>query len=124
MRKKDLLLEEYGESHLDHTNKTIHWFCIPLIVFSLMGLLSSIPADIINQFFPDFIKSYISWASIFLFFTFLYYLRLSISLALGMLIFSLLCIIGNLWLSNNITLPLWETSNHFYYSMDRTVCGS
>ncbi len=110
MRKIDLLLEEYGESHLNHTNKILHWFCIPLIVFSLMGLLASIPAGIINQFFPDFIKTYINWASVFLFFTFLYYLRLSITLAIGMLIFAVLCIMGNVWVRTVISLPLWESS--------------
>ena len=35
-------LSEYGESHQDHTNKTIHWICVPLIFFSIVGLLYSI----------------------------------------------------------------------------------
>ena len=36
-------LSEYGESHQNPTNKKIHWICVPLIMLSLMGLLSSIP---------------------------------------------------------------------------------
>ncbi len=32
-------LSEYGESHQDHTNKTIHWICVPVIFFSIVGLL-------------------------------------------------------------------------------------
>ncbi|HEX7014979.1 MAG TPA: Mpo1-like protein, partial [Cyclobacteriaceae bacterium] len=47
MRKIDQLLEEYGNSHKDETNKTIHWVCVPLIFFSIVGLLASIPSGIV-----------------------------------------------------------------------------
>ena len=43
-------LSEYGESHQNKTNKTIHWICVPLIMFSLVGLLWSIPKpEIFNK---------------------------------------------------------------------------
>jgi len=29
----------YGESHQNPINKKIHWVCVPLIMFSLLGLL-------------------------------------------------------------------------------------
>ena len=45
MRKIDLLLNEYGESHQDVTNKTIHWICVPLIFLSVVGLIASIPSQ-------------------------------------------------------------------------------
>ena len=35
-------LVEYGESHQNPTNKTVHWVCVPLIFFSIIGLLYSI----------------------------------------------------------------------------------
>lgn len=38
-RTVDVLLDQYGESHQHPTNKLIHWFCVPLIVFSVLGLL-------------------------------------------------------------------------------------
>ena len=38
-RRIDDLLGQYSESHLNHTNERIHMVCVPLIVFSLMGLL-------------------------------------------------------------------------------------
>ncbi|MBQ5946285.1 DUF962 domain-containing protein [Massilia sp. ST3] len=41
-RTIDILLAKYAESHQDHTNELIHFVCIPLIVFSLLGLLWSI----------------------------------------------------------------------------------
>ena len=36
-------LDEYGESHRNKTNKTIHWVCVPAIVFSLLALLWGVP---------------------------------------------------------------------------------
>lgn len=44
MRKIDQLFAEYAESHRNSTNKTIHWICVPLIFFSILGLLSIIPS--------------------------------------------------------------------------------
>ncbi|HNC31482.1 MAG TPA: DUF962 domain-containing protein, partial [Cyclobacteriaceae bacterium] len=44
MKKIDALFLEYGESHQNPTNKTIHWICVPLIFFSIVGLIASIPA--------------------------------------------------------------------------------
>ncbi len=44
MRKIDLLFAEYAESHRNATNKLIHWICVPLIFFSILGFISLIPA--------------------------------------------------------------------------------
>ena len=41
-RSIDILLARYGDSHQDHTNEIIHFVCIPLIVFSLLGILWAI----------------------------------------------------------------------------------
>jgi uncharacterized membrane protein YGL010W len=38
-RPIDVLLEQYSESHRNHANEVIHCVCVPLIVFSLLGLL-------------------------------------------------------------------------------------
>jgi len=38
-RKVDLLLAHYGESHRNPRNEVIHFVAIPLIMFSLVGLL-------------------------------------------------------------------------------------
>lgn len=48
MKKVDLLFERYGESHKNHTNEFIHWVCVPLIFFSIMGLLSLIRIAILQ----------------------------------------------------------------------------
>lgn len=44
MKKINLLFAEYGESHRNPTNKGIHWICVPLIFWSILGFISIIPA--------------------------------------------------------------------------------
>ena len=91
-RKIDLLLQEYGESHQNNLNKAIHWVCIPLIMYSLVGLLWSIP-------FPrDFLNGWLSVGSILIFVSLVYYLRLSIPLFIGFLMISLGLVMGNYYL--------------------------
>lgn len=41
-REIDTLLAKYSESHLNHTNEIIHFICVPVIVFSLLGLVWAI----------------------------------------------------------------------------------
>lgn len=38
-RAIDTLLAQYADSHRDPTNELIHFVCIPLIVFTLLGIL-------------------------------------------------------------------------------------
>jgi uncharacterized membrane protein YGL010W len=40
-RTVDRLFERYGEFHRNPTNKAIHWVCVPLIVWSVLGLVWS-----------------------------------------------------------------------------------
>jgi uncharacterized membrane protein YGL010W len=42
VRPVDKLFERYGEFHRHPTNKAIHWVCVPLIVWSVLGLIWSI----------------------------------------------------------------------------------
>ncbi len=37
-------LDEYSESHQNSTNKTIHWVCVPAILFSIIGILAHFSA--------------------------------------------------------------------------------
>ena len=85
MRKSiNTWLDEYADSHQNKINKSIHWLCVPLITFTLLGLLSLISYDF---------KTYnIDLASILIAIAIIFYLRLSKNLAIGMLIFSTICI--------------------------------
>ena len=60
MRKIDSLLTEYGSSHKNMTNKLIHWICVPLIFFSIVGMLWSIPSNALKDLFNSS-SSYMNW---------------------------------------------------------------
>ncbi len=79
MRKIDWLLEKYGESHQNPFNKKVHWVCVPLILFSIIGLIRSIP-------FPYPETLWFNWAGLVFGLVSLYYFRLSVALALGMIV--------------------------------------
>ena len=110
MRAIDSLLSEYGESHQNKINKAFHWICIPSIVFSLMGLLTAIPSAYLSAWLPAQWAPYFNWATIFLFVNLIYYFRHSLTIAIGMLLFASFCIIGNVWLQQNVNMPLWKTA--------------
>lgn len=75
------LLSEYGESHQNPTNKLVHWVCVPLIMFSILGLLWSIPVPTgLQQISP-----WLNWGTLVMLLALGYYLRLSVRLAVGML---------------------------------------
>lgn len=97
MRKIDALLAEYGESHQNQTNKNIHWICVPLIFFSVVGLIAAIPSGIVQKILGEG-NPYANWATITLILVTAYYITLSISLTIGMVLFGLLC----LWIANTI----------------------
>jgi uncharacterized membrane protein YGL010W len=109
MRKIDNLLNEYGQSHQNATNKLIHWFCVPAIFFSVVGLVFSIPVGPLPEVLP-FLENFANWATLVLIFVLMYYVSLSGPLTLGMLFFSALC----LALANflDLTFPgyLWAIS--------------
>jgi len=109
MRKIDELLAEYGESHKNETNKTIHWICVPLIFLSIVGLIASIPSGTVQSFLGEG-NPYANWAAILLILVLVYYVSLSIPLSFGMMLFGALC----LFLVNVIArldiAPLWLIS--------------
>ena len=75
MRKIEQLFSEYGESHQNGTNKTIHWICVPLIFWTILGFISYIPTP--HFYIPSF--GYISIASIIaLVIVSIFYFRLSV----------------------------------------------
>ena len=43
MRSAQTWFDEYGESHRNPTNKTIHWICVPLIYWSVYAALTALP---------------------------------------------------------------------------------
>jgi uncharacterized membrane protein YGL010W len=96
-------LEEYGESHRNATNKAIHWVCVPVIYFCIIGLLYSIPLPGVNGWFSEGLAARIALA-----FVALFYLRLSVPLMVGMVLFTLLCIQLAVLMDQHVPLPLWQ----------------
>jgi len=86
-------LDAYGESHQNQRNKKIHWICVPLIMLSLLGLLSLIKIPLFRngESFVD-----LNLSHILIVVTLMFYLRLSISISFGMLFVS----VGSLYVIN------------------------
>lgn len=110
MRTVDALIEEYGESHRNPTNKAIHWVCVPAIFFSTVGLFWSIPQGPLNGVFPGPYGPLLNWASLGLLLTTFWYWRMSVSLALGMAAISIAMMALCVGMAAVTTIPLWQTS--------------
>jgi len=96
-------LDEYSVSHQNPTNKTIHWICVPLIFFSVIGMLYSIQFKAVMLF----AGIHLNVALIALALVTIYYFLLSKSLSVGMLLFSLVCIGLCYQIQQVTTFPLW-----------------
>ena len=94
-------LNEYGESHKNQVNKTIHWICVPLIFFAIAGLLYSIKLPLLLGAYP------LNMAIIILLFVVGYYFWLSKTLWVGMLLFSLLCLVVCHFIETALSVQLW-----------------
>jgi uncharacterized membrane protein YGL010W len=83
-RPVDIYFDKYAESHRNPTNKLIHWICVPLIVFSLLGLIWAIPFPHIG--FLGQYNAFFNWASFLIAFAIYYYYKLSPVLSYFMLL--------------------------------------
>ena len=101
MKPLQVWLDEYGESHQNKINKKIHWICVPAIMFSIFGILLSIP----HNYLPVISNIKLNWALITLAFTLFYYFKLSKVMALGMFAVGVIILWGN---------HLIEQKCHFY----------
>ena len=106
MKPAQRWLDEYGESHQHPLNERIHWICVPLIMLSLVALLSLLPLklDILNQY-PNLNH----WGFALVVFASIYYFFLSIPLFAGMISVSALLLFGADWLAS-LPFPLWQTA--------------
>jgi uncharacterized membrane protein YGL010W len=110
MKKLEKWFEEYAVSHQNKKNKAIHYICVPAIFFSVMGLLMSIPSTLLSSTFHLNQPIVENWAFVALLFVFIFYIRLSIDMAIKITLFSFLCLIINFYLAQFTTLWLLSTS--------------
>ncbi|MDB5226111.1 MAG: hypothetical protein JWN78_304 [Bacteroidota bacterium] len=95
MKTVDDWLLLYGRDHQNPTNKLIHWFCVPVIMFTVLGLLWCIPLHYGTS-------GWINAATIFYAFALIFYLRLSIPLFAGFLVIGGIMLYLNSLLYNSI----------------------
>ncbi len=100
----DQWFAEYGESHQDHTNETIHWICVPLIFFCVMGFVWTIPVpDAWVETAPWF-----NWTLVAIGLAAGFYFRLSRPLSAGLLFFMAVCYSGLVALEMTAPWPVWK----------------
>ena len=104
-RRIDELLMEYGESHQDHTNKAIHWICVPIIVWTVMAVLYSLPVPGSMSGVP-----LMNWLTVVLLLALLYYVSLSRTLALGFVVFAAAAVLLIRLYEQAFVLPVWKAA--------------
>jgi uncharacterized membrane protein YGL010W len=99
MRKLEVLLNQYGETHQNPVNKAIHWVCVPLIMWSALAAL--------------WILSPLA-TCIFIALALVYYARMSAAMAVGMFAMAALMIIPvpllgekALWIAGAVFVLAW-----------------
>jgi uncharacterized membrane protein YGL010W len=105
MKTLDQWFEEYAISHQNPKNKMIHYICVPSIYFSIVGLLMSIPSELIGNALKLNIPIIENWAFVVLLFVLIFYIRLSYTMAIKIAIFSAICLVLNYYIGQ--ILPLW-----------------
>ena len=101
MRTIQQWLDEYGESHRNETNKTIHWIFVPTIFFSITGLFYCIklPWAITETL-------QLNVAMLLIIAVTLYYFFLSKTIWIGMLLFGMVCLLLCYAIERS-GVPLW-----------------
>jgi len=111
-REVERWLGNYSEDHRNPTNILIHWICVPLILWTVIALLWTVPV-------PESIGRAGLWAGVAMFSAMMFYLRLSRTLAFGMLaVFVLLGLVTEglyrvlgpvnlMWLAIGVFVAAW-----------------
>lgn len=105
MRTLNQWFDEYAVSNQNPKNKAIHYLCVPAIFFSIIGLLMSIPSLFLSNIFSFNMPILENWAVVFLLFALVFYIRLSVVMAIKIALFSVFCLLLNYYVSTLI--PLW-----------------
>lgn len=104
MKTSKQWFDEYAVSHQNETNQLVHYICVPVLFFSIIGLLMSIPTTFLENTFGLYNPLLENWATLIGLVVSVFYLRLGFWYFLEMVFVMLLCIIGNFWLGNNANL--------------------
>jgi uncharacterized membrane protein YGL010W len=103
MRSMQQWLDEYGESHRHPTNKAVHWVCVPAIMFTVLGLLWLLPVPA----FAAALGPWANWATLVVALAAAWYVVLSPSLALGMVLISVAMLALIHWVDAVLPFRSW-----------------
>lgn len=104
MKKLDQWFSEYAVSHQNPKNKAIHHICVPALFFSVVGLLMSIPNGFLIGISNLYVPIIENWAFVVLLLVLFFYVRLSLSMALKMALFSFFCLVLNFIIAQEISI--------------------
>jgi uncharacterized membrane protein YGL010W len=90
----------YAESHQNDLNKKIHFICVPVIYYTIIGLLLEIPTSLIENTLQLDLPLVENWAVVVAFIVLIFYFLLSFKIFVRMVIFTALCIALNQWIDN------------------------
>ena len=100
----DQWFAEYGESHQHHANEIIHWVCVPVIFFCVLGFVWTIPVPAAwEESIPWF-----NWTLAAMVVATAFYVRLSPALSAGLLLFMTVCYGGVVVLDMFAPWPVWQ----------------
>jgi uncharacterized membrane protein YGL010W len=109
MRTLNEWLDAYGESHQNPTNKLIHWICVPVIFWCVLGLMASIPLGDVRVLFPEIMQPYVHLGTVTVLLGLIFYARLSIPMFIAFVLWCAFC----LYTINLVAIgpwPLWMVS--------------
>lgn len=109
MKTAQEFFEEYAISHQNKTNIAIHFICVPLIFFSVIGLLMTIPTIFLENLLSLNNPLIENWAIVIGILISIFYLRLGFWYFTQMLFVILLSVVINFWVSN--------VANLLYFSL-------
>lgn len=104
-KSADEWFSQYGESHQHPLNKLVHWICVPLIAACVLALLWDLPTPAALRDWP-----LVNWATLLAAAALLFYVRLSPSLAGGMLLFSAVVVAAIAAYDRWGATPVWQAA--------------
>lgn len=104
MKSAQEYFAEYTLSHQNKINIGIHYICVPLIFFSIIGLLLSIPATSLENVFGLYNPLLENWAIIAGILISFFYLRLGFLYFIQMLFVILLSVVLNFWIGQHLSI--------------------
>lgn len=103
MRRIDRVLDEYAEIHRSLANRVLQSLALPLIVWSLIALLTRVPFPASLRVLPG-----LDWTAVATLLVVIGYVALSWPIALGLGAFSILSILTAGAYSRWGELPIWQ----------------